>query len=545
MANPSFFFSLFKKLQVCETSIVDLTQDPGAAGHFTPAALANSLQGGLSGGFSLTHPKDANGIFGTILQCSSTPAGLANRPPLALGDLTLADNPLYVMLNTCLTQQPNPPFTSPVGMPALEWPTMPNYGMVSMNPAWNEFSAALVPALATWIMNGQVNDEPQSGPLYYPMLIQSPPAKVPNLPGETSNLFLCSMAGDDGRRPSDTPPGPPIPAHYWATSQIFLTNSQGVPQAPSRLVSGAEYYVVAAIGNSGNINAGRLPTLPPPPKISVECYAMALNTTWSPPVQLPPLSNLDVADPNMTYEQYFLAKEFYDVVGFRLNVTSVFSALAKALEGAPMNLGKLPAEDWVKNSHPCVKVLIVNGEIVNGQSPPNPMPPSPKTSNPQTDRHIAQKNLPRFEILTRGPHRQIAWWNFVVAQAPAGAAGTNRLQIQHDLPPDAFGFLLALPTQPFEDYIRRKGGIEGFALVRDVSSKPFPDAVILRETSRASLLDVAAHEREPLLGFSLGLEYDSTKLKPGPVGTVSVVQLAPEEVVGGFTVEVTMAGARE
>ena len=553
MTNPSFFFGIFKKLQVCEPGILYRTSPFGGAGHFTPTNMANSPTGGLSGGVTLAHPSDPNGILGKVLECSSAIPSLVGQYPLAQGSTVPDNTPLYMMLYTCMTN-PNPPVvggfgsTPPVGMPPLQWPVMP-FGDLSINLAWQEFvvmapaGSTLVDALGSWIMNGQVNDEPQSGPLYYPTLTQSLPAKVPNLQSETSNLFVCSMAGDDGRRPSDTPPGPAIPAHYWATSQIFLTDSNGVPQTPMRLESGSEYYVVAAIGNSGNITAGRLPPAIPAATqpIEVECYAMAFNTSWSPPVQLPPLSNLDVADPNMTYEQYSLAYEFYDVVGFRFNVDSVFTALAQALEAAHMNMGQLAAEDWVRNSHPCVKVLIVNGEIANGQSPPNPKPPSPTTSNPQTDRHIAQKNLAHFEILTI-ERRQVIWWNFVVAQAPAATPGLNRLQIRAELPPDAFEFLLALPTQPFADYVRKEGGIEGFEVVRDASSKPFPDAVILRETRRGSLLEVAAHRREPFLGFSFGIEYDSTRLKPGAVGSVSLVQLAPEEVVGGFTIDVTMAG---
>jgi hypothetical protein len=582
MATPSFFFSIFKKLQVCDYNITNTTIDPEAAGHFTPQADETSVNGGLSGGFRLTHPNDASGIFGKILT-SNPPeawqADLEGQPVLVTGSTTPGDNPLYVILSTCAPQNPAANFTGvPVpGNPYL-WPPMPNFcqvngggGMIT-NSAWLEFTnpqnaITVVDALGTWIENKQINDEPQ-GDLYYPTL--TAPAALPKafpLPPDVNStiLFMCSEKGDNGRRPGDPMPVPAIP-NFWKQSLIYLTDNKGniQPTSANLIVSSsnAEFYVAAAIGNSGNINAGRLPASTPPapqlPAITVVGYAMAFNTGAAPHVQLPSLSNIDGNITNMDYEQYFLAKQFYDVVGFRFNVNAVFAGLEQSLMQVQMNIGGLPnAAAWLEGGHVCVKVYIAAGETPS-VFPAN-LPATTIGSIPATDRHIAQKNLGQFVVKPMRRH-QVKWTNFVAAQhaqgsthpqgaqlqaarAPAAAAGVNRLQIQHDLPADDFGFLLAMPSKVFEDYVRGCG-FKGFAVERDPASKPFPDAVILREVVRGSFLDIADHTREPFLGLSLGVEYDSPKLKPGPIGTVSVVHFTEDGAVfGGFTLEVEMAEA--
>lgn len=564
MATPSFFFAIFKKLQICEPGITYFNAtNPaagGLAGHFaspdTPMA-----SGGLSGGFCLWYPSHPNGIFGTILPSQAWTPDLAGQSPLVIGNTTPKENPLYVILNTCAAS--NPP-TGENGVPvdgsSALWPPMPDFCNVHATPgtdanlAWLVFNSAafpgvptLVEALGEWIKNGQVNDEPK-GPLYFPVLnnVQSLPAVFPGLPANTSILFMCSMPGDNGRRPGDhgTPPAAPIPADYWATSQIFLTDETGNPQPPSTSLfvgnSNQEYYVAAAIGNSGNINAGQWPvSQAAQPSLNVVCYAMAFNTYFSPPVQLPSLSPLDGNTTDMVYEQFFLAKQCYDVVGFRFNVNSAFNALVLALEG--VDLGYLSAEEWLENGHVCIKVYITSGEMQNN-FPPNP-PATTIASNPQTDRHIAQKNLGGFVV--GGSTPPIKWIYFILAQAPLNAAVVNRLQIRHDLPPESFRFLLAMPTRPFDNYLNT-GDLRGFEVVRDVPSKPFPDAVILRETVRGSFLEIASHAREPFFGMSLGIECDSTRLPHGSVGAVSVVHFAnDDDVVGGFTIEVETDDVRQ
>src|SRR5258708_29003863 len=73
---------------------------------------------------------------------------------------------------------------------------------------------------------------------------------------------------------------------------------------------------------------------------------MVWNTVDSPGVELPSLSNLDVTDKNPIYEQYFLKSGQYDVVGFRLNVQTVYdgiiAAVNQAISGGTLNTGALP-----------------------------------------------------------------------------------------------------------------------------------------------------------------------------------------------------------
>ena len=99
MANPSFFFAIFKRLQVCEPAIASLVSSPGGAGHFSSDRTGS--MGGLSGGFALFHPGDPNGIFGTILASQAWTTQLANQRPLTPQNYTKGENPLYAMLNTC------------------------------------------------------------------------------------------------------------------------------------------------------------------------------------------------------------------------------------------------------------------------------------------------------------------------------------------------------------------------------------------------------------------------------------------------------------
>jgi hypothetical protein len=552
MPNPSFFFAIFKRLQACGNRMASMTSSAGAAGHFTTAGVTGPAPtGDLSGGFSLTHPSDPNGIFGSISSTLANPAALANHSLLAMNDPAPGNNPIYAVLNACSSNMnPTPPTSTSVG--GSSWPTMPYYCDVtggSNNPAWQEFGKDTVTALGAWIQAGKVNDEPQgrpghmaASPLYFPTLNpgligQSGP-RNPSLPINSPWLFVCSMAGDNGVRPG-------APNNFWATSQIYLMQTNGVvlTRTPD-LYAGAEYYVAAAIGNSGTACAGRLP----PPQgpsvlattIKLEAWAMAFGTGYTPATQLPPLSNLKASSSIMYYEQYCMPQQLYDVVGFRFDVSSVFTQLANELVLMKANLGQMSPEQWVAASHPCVKVFFTQGGQYyqsGGQTAPT------LASSPLTDGGIAQKNLSSFQIPV--PAQAIKWTHFMVAQAPIDSEGVNRLKIDHDLPPSAFRFLLAMPTQPFERYVRKAGGLGGFEVARDVGSKPFPDAVILREMTPGSLLEIAGHAREPFLGMSLGVEYDATRLAPGRIGSVSVVHFTREnEVFGGCTIEIEMAGDR-
>ncbi len=154
------------------------------------------------------------------------------------------------------------------------------------------------------------------------------------------SLFVCSVPGDTGVRPGA------IPSNFWATSLIFLVEQNtGATIFPSTLTAGSEYNLVAVIGNRGNSDGGNYLTTPGP-GIETSGIVMVWNTVDSPGVELPSLSNLDVTDKNPIYEQYFLKSGQYDVVGFRLNVQTVYdgiiAAVNQAISGGTLNTGALP-----------------------------------------------------------------------------------------------------------------------------------------------------------------------------------------------------------
>ena len=242
-------------------------------------------------------------------------------------------------------------------------------------------------------------------------------------------LFVASKPGDDGRRAGDG--ASPvvaidhIPPNFWDTAQIFLTDTGGTTlplNALGTLKAGAEYYVAAIIGNAGNFGAGRnFFAADESKKIKVSGHGLAFNTHMSPDVLLPPLSNLNPALTTGVYEQYFLPKEHYDVVGFRFNVDQVFAGLAAKISADPnFNLGGAPdAKTWLKGSHACVKIMIESGEA-SKIFPPNGDVNYKTSSNsdPRHDRHIAQKNLVAFDMSVMAKK---IWWKNFVSPRPARA----------------------------------------------------------------------------------------------------------------------------
>ena len=313
-------------------------------------------------------------------------------------------------------------------------------------------------------------------PLVYASLAQAQ-AQLKPFPGLNVNnnwplLFVASMPGDDGRRNGDhAMPAVPIdhvPANFWDTSQIFLTDNLGNTQTPLSLKPGEEYYVAAIIGNAGNWGAGRK-FAAVPPHVYVLGDAMAFNTFLSPNFPLPSLGNLDPADSNPQYEQYFLAKENYDVVGFRFNVDAVFAGLKAAMQAAgftPMQLGGLSIDDWLKGSHPCVKIRITAGENPNTFTPQNNVPLT-LASDPRKDRHIAQHNLAPFDM-TLMAIKEPMWKTFIVAQA---GAGVNRLVMQHGLPLQTVRVFIAVPRPAYEHYIAKGGAVRGFEQINAMGAR--------------------------------------------------------------------------
>ena len=547
--NVSFYYAIFKKFQLATRSL------PYGYGHLSPDTDED-----LAGGFSLRHPNHKYGIFGAL----APNAGMFGAPyviqpgwmPLNPNSLVPTENPLYAMLAASLLA--TPPVS--VTVAGQQWPVMPQPpSPPSPTDPWVVFNTAphrLIDAFADWIAAGKLNDTPKSFALTYDSWVANPPKLFPGLPDlnkpgskETPILFVASMPGDDGRRHGDhgTPDVPldHVPDNFWNTSQIFLTNEQGATQTPATLKSGEEYYVTALIGNSGNWGAGSAMA---PPAINVLCDAFAFNTAFSPNTPLPSLSNLDPASPAAAYEQYYLAPEMWDVAGFRFNVNSVFAKLKVALAAANMDLGGATVDEWLANSHACVKVRITQGEGDNIYKPAGNAPLT-LTSNPRIDRHIAQRNLAPFEITMQGA-KMIKWANFVVSQE---GKGSNSLILEHGLPLDAFSFYLALTKRTYERYVAKTGQIAGFELVRDAPdnpvAKPFPGAVLLRQTANdaigATHIDVAAHDGEPCLGMSLGIAWDPSRKKPPRLGDVSMIHHGGDRAIaGGFTLRLVAARTR-
>src|SRR5260370_34933234 len=189
------------------------------------------------------------------------------------------------------------------------------------------------------------------------------------------------------------------------------------------------------IGNRGDTDGGNYLTTPGT-GIETSAIVMVWNTVDSPGVELPSLSNLDVTATNPIYEQYFLKSGRYDIVGFRLNVQTVYdgiiAAINQAVAGGTLNLGGMSADQWVHSqpAHLCAKVVIrqQGGVFPNfGDTPINNMA-------------LAQKNLAPFDINVQDDHLipNITWKNFIVGQPfflKLPGAGANRLSIETQLPP--------------------------------------------------------------------------------------------------------------
>ena len=528
--KTSFFYAIFKKLQAtgrASNAHVNFDNDPN--GNF--------------GGFVLRSVDHANGMFGG-LGPQATDVGLpVGAKPLVAGNFVPEENPVYAMLAASLGTDGALPDHVTVG--GQDWPVMPPplEGSIAMYPLWIELNGGLgndrlVKALGDWIVDKKPDDTPHPAPLTHAALTQTPVPKFPYKMGESGSptLFVASMPGDDGRRHGDgsmpDPAANHVPGDFWNTAQVFMTNELGaIVPAGQKLSSGLERYVTAVIGNAGNQGGGRL--FFTQPRIEVRCDAQVFNTFTGPGVPLPSLSNLDPADTNPIYEQHYLQVWTRDIVGFRFNVDSVFAGLKQAMTDAgftPAQLGGLSIEDWLKDGHACLKVRITKGENANNYTPQGAVPTL--ESNPTEDRHIAQRNVGQFNITAQGA-KKIEWKKFIVAQA---GGGMNSLALQHALAADTARLLVAVPRQTFERYLAKS--LRGWEPVREVSSKPFPDAMILHQTTKGARLMVADHAKERFLGMSLGIEVDPAKARTARFGDVAIAHSAHDgSIVGGFTLK--------
>ena len=376
--------------------------------------------------------------------------------------------------------------------------------------------------------------------LSHDVLAASSPPAFPALAragiGAAPRLFVASLMGDDGRRPGDPnafralpDPGPAdyVPANFWATSQIFLTEETGRIVQPALLKPGETYCLAAIVGNGGDAGAGRAVAGQRP--IEVRCEALAFSTCIAPATPLPPLLNPDSLHADPVHELPHLDKQSRDVAGFHLDVDKVHAALAAALGDADIDLGGLTPQEWLKDSPPSLKVAVSGGEGA-------PLAPG---STPRLDCRIARRNLAPLELSQTGG-RQIVWRNFVVAQVGTGA---NQISLQHELPGEAFRLYLAIPGHAYQRHVAGGGTLVGFERVRTVAAKPIAEPILLRQSKPGAYLQVAAHETERFLGLSLGLEWiPRHPASWSRLSDISVVHSAADgSVVGGFTLQLRAA----
>jgi hypothetical protein len=510
--SPSYYFTLFKKFQVL--------------GHL-PEGSDHGAPGGLFG-YDVNDPASA---FGS----SSSGTLLGSQP---------SNSPLWAMLNAAATG------ASSVTIGATTWPAMPLF----VTQSWQDFqlnapAPKLVPVFSDWIQAGKTNDIPNG-------VIATKPGPIKNTPDAGASPFVCSFNADDGTRPGG------VPSDFWDTSLIFLVDpSNGNIVTPATLTGGSEFFLTAVVGNRGQQAGGRYSS--GGVAMDAKAIVMVWNTAFSPGVELPALSNLDVNSTNSIYDQYFLDSGQYDVVGFRMNIQSVYDGIVAELNsilaGNPNALGGLDAETWVKAqpAHLCAKVVVRNA----GGSFPN------VGDTPINNRQIAQKNLAPFaaDLGVVSPDPNIVWKNFIVGQPfflkLGQGEGRNLLTVKENLKHEGVQIYLAIPTVTFERYFREGGGgaFKGFEIVPyhkvcngqlGELARPFPQAVILRYLGGENLLELPALGEEEFLGMSLGIEYSVKRLKPGLVGEVKLVhrclipRLTPgsrcfeieDMVVGGFTI---------
>jgi len=515
-ANPSYYFTLFKKFQVLN--------------H----VASNSVHG------------SANPTAGFDLRNAAAAFGNSNRGALLGASANPADSPLWAILNAKATGG------APPVIGGTQWPIMPLGTPVS----WTDFQVnapapKLVQVFADWIQAGKVNDVPNG------VLGTMPPPIAGALdPGVV--LFACSMPGDDGVRPGNVPPD------YWATSLIFLVDpATGNSVFPGQLSAASDYYLAAVIGNRGNAHGGRYMS---PAAVGLEAagWVMVWNAGTSPSVQLPALSNLDVNSTNGVYGVYFLRSGRYDVVGFRLNVQTVFDGLVAAVAASGMDLGGLTAAEWVhaEGAHLCAKVLV----RTENESWPA------LGDTPLTNRRLAQKNLAPFaaDVSVVAPDPNIIWKNFVMgdviqflrhASRFDDRLGMHRLTIRAELPEGADQLFLAIPKRTFGRWFR-KNSFKGFKAVNVQAIKgvkpPFPEHVVLAVPPKEAAFEIPALGEE-FLAMSLGVGYSPRRVKPGPLGRITVTQetQAPKidrrkrrydaelVTVGGFTLLLEAVDSRQ
>ena len=119
MADPSFYYAIFKRLQAV------------AASHGAHINSDNDPQDQFYGGFSLKYADATYGIFTHLAPQSSFWGYNQTMKPLKDNDTTPANNPVWQILNTSLGAEPLPD-KCPVG--GTQWPVMPPPLQGSISP---------------------------------------------------------------------------------------------------------------------------------------------------------------------------------------------------------------------------------------------------------------------------------------------------------------------------------------------------------------------------------------------------------------------------
>jgi hypothetical protein len=521
MTILSFYYGLFKKFR--------------SLGHAAEGTFHGTVPGGSSG-VDLSDPN---------LLLSGSHNGVPLIDPVGTSP---SQSPLWLVLNARAAG------SGAFSFGGQTWQPMPHVSLGgAAAAAWADFGGMpLVSAFGNWIMAGKHND--------FPAFITLPNGgSVPApLDAGASTPFTCSYASDDGTTGA-------VPANFWATSLIYLTDGNGLNVTPTTLHSGLEFLVAAVIGNRGDTAVGRYatnPTTMQTPELQAQAWALTFGTGGaSPGVQLPSLSNTDPTSVAGMYDVYSLKGGKYEIVGFRFNVTDVFNGIVQAIKDAvTAGTFTVPApftpETWVETapSHVCLRVAVGKGGAWPAYD-----------ASPQTERRIAQKNLVVFDAdlgPTGGPnilHVKTFTMGGPLKELLAHLQpfdeelGTNVLEVVTDADPQTTKIFLAVPTPTFERWFKHNQA-RGFTLLREnhcgTYKVPFLDHVLLMLDNKENEIHIpylGAH----VLPLALGVQYDKQHQRAGGKAEVSVVHRAKIPVfgkkrccyeietvtIGGFTLE--------
>jgi hypothetical protein len=527
----SYYFNVFKKFQVFD---------------HVPTSTVHGAAGGHSG-FDLNKP-----------DVLITPS--AHGAPL--GPNTLANCPVYQSL---LARSNGAIVPGVVVVNGVNWPIMPG----QITPAWTDLEVtpksllqpAALDAFATWFNAGHANDTPA------PVLLLKPPTIPVNQLGGPETVFVCSYPGDVGLRPLVNNP---VPANFWATSLIYLTDkATGQIPVVTELAPGAAYNLVAVIGSRYTDDIGKYMYGGSTTKtVQAQAWVMVWNAGMGPGVQLPALSNLDPASASGLYDQYFLRKGEYDLVGFDLDVQRTFDGLVEAVLAAGMFGNAADAKAWLTSAatgaHLCAKVVVAR----TGGPLPDAWPGAGEL--PSDNPRIAQKNLAPFSVAldeSAIPDPNIVFKSFafgdplqMLAMRGDERWGRTQLVVRGEYEAGV-KLYLAAPREVVKQWFPRAAQrlMRRMDELGEKFKTPFRDAVIFELPGKELLLELP-RLGNTMLPLALGIQYSKKRLKAGRFGTVEVAartavpELLPgkeccyelvNKTTGGFTLELVAYDPRD